>query len=121
MSVKLTYLLDGGHTIAVEVPDVKACFAAVSHCQEVFSPDACGHCDAKFGTGKATVRYKHRTTKENHKFYELVCSKCGWEMGLGQKKEGGALFPRGEWKEPYQGGSYDKPPNPEPDNSDLPF
>lgn len=92
----------GDHELEVPVKDSREAFAQMSALQEVFSPNCCGNCGARFGE-KAQVLYGHRTSREGHDYYELSCSACGWRRRLGQRKSDGALFPR-EWEEPYQGG-----------------
>lgn len=96
----------GSHEVEVDCKDTKAIFEQMSRLDEIFSPNCCGNCSKAFST-EAQVKYRHRTSREGHDFYELECSSCGWSLKLGQRKSDGGLFPRKEWEPPYQGGGGD--------------
>jgi hypothetical protein len=79
---------NGRLTIEVEGADVKAVFEGVAQAQEIFDAQhQCGCCKSKY------IRYGFRQV-DSYKFYELRCNSCGAAFSFGQKKEGGALFPK---------------------------
>lgn len=72
--------------IAVE-GDAKACFAELASAAEVFGQSSCGKC------GSEHVVPVSREVDGNT-YYEMKCKACGACLSFGQRKVGGALFPR---------------------------
>ena len=72
--------------IAVE-GDAKACFAELASAAEVFGQSSCGKC------GSEHVAPVVREVDGNT-YYEMKCKSCGACLSFGQRKVGGALFPR---------------------------
>ena len=71
--------------VTAETP--KDLVAQIADIQEVFDAEtACGIC------GSVNIRLSHRVVESYH-FYELACP-CGGQFAFGQKKQGGALFPK---------------------------
>lgn len=73
--------------IEVEGKDVKDAFAQVAGAVEVFSHTTCGACGAP---GAVPV------VRENggNQYYEMRCRGCGACLSFGQRRDGGALFPK---------------------------
>jgi hypothetical protein len=88
----------GKTAITVEAEGQKELFKEVGFFSEL--PCKCGSCKSE------NITLSHRKIK-NFDFYSVVCMDCKHEFALGQKKEDGSLFPKGEWKPPYtrDGGS----------------
>lgn len=88
----------GGSEIAVAGKDLKEIIEQASIFYEL--PQECGLCQCKH------LGFRHRRT-DDYDFFEQVCLECGATYSLGQKKEGGGLFPRGnkdtgEWEPKYE-------------------
>lgn len=80
------------YDIEVEGKDTKDCFAQISGAIEVFGSTGCGACGA---SGAAPV------VRENggNQYFEMRCRNCGSCLSFGQKRDGGALYPRRKDKE----------------------
>jgi uncharacterized C2H2 Zn-finger protein len=84
----------GSYVIEVEGAGARECFASLAESAEVFGK-ACGACGST--NVVPVVRQRDGIT-----FYELRCLDCGAVLAFGQRRDGGALFPRrkdkaGEW------------------------
>jgi formate dehydrogenase assembly factor FdhD len=77
-------------TVIVTLEADKQCelFEELATVQEVFGQTNCGAC------GSDQLQYVVREDKEENKYYELKCRKCGCKLAFGQHKKGGSLFPR---------------------------
>ena len=95
--MKATYKSANGRLLFEVLGETtKDLFAGVANLQEVFdAEESCGCCN------QTDIRYSHRTV-DDYQFYELVCRACGAQFQFGQKKKGGALFP----KRKAEDGSY---------------
>lgn len=73
--------------IEVEGKDIKDVFVQMAAAVEVFGNTTCGNCDSQ-----RTVP----VVRENagNMFHEMRCIDCGATLGFGQRREGGALFPK---------------------------
>lgn len=71
-------------------------------------PTHCGAC------GKDNIAFSHRQA-QGYDFYAIRCRSCGSEFALGQKREGGALFPKGPWEHPQRGVSRQEEVGPPPE------
>lgn len=92
--MKVVYQV-GSTTVEVEGKDAKECFTQLSAALEVFRHTQCGAC------GSTEVVPQVRERDGNH-YYELRCTACRAELGFGQKKADGSLYPRrkdknGQW------------------------
>jgi len=67
--------------------DTKSCFAELASAAEVFGQSTCGAC------GSELVAPVMREVDGNT-YYEMRCQSCGSTLAFGQRKQGGALFPR---------------------------
>jgi hypothetical protein len=77
----------GNVQVEVEGKDVKDAFAQLATAVEVFGQQHCGACSSE-----AVVPVVR--TKDGNTYYEMRCKECGATLAFGQKREGGALFPR---------------------------
>lgn len=73
--------------IEVEGKDTKDVFAQLAGAAEVFGNGVCGNCESQ--RTMPVVRENAGNT-----FYEMRCLDCGAVLGFGQKRDGGALFPK---------------------------
>lgn len=81
---------NGRLTFELQAEDTKGLFRQISEVQEVYDAEsACGLC------GCTALRYLARKV-EDYDFYELACTNmdCRATFEFGQKKKGGALFPK---------------------------
>ena len=79
--------------VQIEVDgDTKSCFAELAAAAEVFGNPSCGSC------GSEQVVPVVREVDGNT-YYEMRCQSCGCTLGFGQRKVGGALFPRRKGKD----------------------
>lgn len=81
---------NGRLTFELQAEDTKGLFRQISEVQEVYDAEsACGLC------GCTSIRYLARKV-EDYDFYELACTNidCRATFEFGQKKKGGALFPK---------------------------
>lgn len=78
--------------IEIEGKDTKDVFAQLAGAVEVFGHTTCGACGV---TGATPV------VRENggNQYYEMRCRSCGACLSFGQKRDGGALFPKRKDKE----------------------
>lgn len=92
----------GNSVISISGKDEKDLIEQVSFFEEL--PCECGKCQSK------NLGFRYRRAKD-YDFYELRCKDCRATFALGQKKEGGGLYPRGsqerdhegEWEAEYKG------------------
>lgn len=79
--------------ITVEEEAVNDLFEGLSHAQEVFEQEKCGHC------GCTDLRFVTRQDEEDNKYYELHCTagKCRARLPFGLAKKGGNLYPKKRW------------------------
>lgn len=99
MPVSTRIKVGSSMVITVQGKDEKDLIEQASFFGEL--PCKCGRCDS------GELAFKYRRT-DDYDFYELVCKACEATYALGQKKEGGKLYPRGnketgEWDEKYVG------------------
>jgi hypothetical protein len=73
--------------IEIEGKDIKDAFAQLAAATEVFGNNVCGACDSP--RTRPIVRERDGNT-----YYEVKCLDCGSVLAFGQKREGGALFPK---------------------------
>lgn len=87
----------GNMALVVEGDEPKELFKQLGFFANL--PCSCGHCHEE------KIVPSHRNIK-GFDFYFLKClnPECGYEFAFGQTKEGGHLFPKNEWKAPYQRG-----------------
>lgn len=78
--------------VEVEGKDTKDAFGQLAGAIEVFGNTACGACGAP---GAVPVVREN----DGHQFHEMRCRQCGAVLAFGQKKDGGALFPKRKDKE----------------------
>lgn len=73
--------------VEVEGKDSKDCFTQLAASIEVFANTHCGAC----GTPGAVP-----VVRENggNQYFEMRCKNCGACLSFGQKRDGGALFPK---------------------------
>lgn len=76
-----------GFDVEVEGKDTKDCFGQIAQAVEVFGHTACGACGAPGAVPVVRER-------DGHNFFEMRCKGCGACLAFGQKKDGGALFPK---------------------------
>lgn len=67
--------------------DAKSCFSELAAAAEVFGQSSCGACGSE-----AVVPVVREV--DGNTYYEMRCNSCGCTLGFGQRKVGGALFPR---------------------------
>lgn len=86
MKVKFGYS-DSPVTIEVEGQDTKEVFMQLAAAQEIFDQPECGAC------GEKNLRF---IVRENggYTYFEVGCVACNARLAFGQKREGGALFPK---------------------------
>lgn len=79
--------------ITVEEEAVNDLFEGLSHAQEVFEQEKCGHC------GCTDLRFVVRQDDSDNKYYELHCTavKCRARLPFGLAKKGGNLYPKKRW------------------------
>jgi len=108
-----------GSSLTISVPgvDIKQLFKDVSFWTNDF-PKVCGLCKSE------NIAPAHRVA-QGFDFYSAKCGGCGAEYSFGQAKEGGHLFPKREWKPPFQrdGEQSHQPTSsaPAPDESDIAY
>lgn len=83
---------DANFEVTFEGKDCKDIFEQLANFQEVF-----GHKTKDGGLG----RYSVRQDKEGNNYYELVDAKTKTRLQFGQRKKGGALFPK-KWVPLYE-------------------
>lgn len=83
----------GAHLIEVHAPNMTEAIQASSLLAEL--PTECGLC-------QATDLGLHHREAQGYQFYGIRCRRCGAEYPFGQRKVGGALFPRGPWAHPHR-------------------
>ena len=85
--------LAGKLTFEVTGESPKEVFGQIGDILEVFDAEhKCGMCQSP------DLAPAHRVA-QTYNFYELVCKGCGARFSFGQKKVGGALFPKRRDKE----------------------
>jgi len=67
--------------------DTKSVFGELASAAEVFGNSICGQC----GSGNVVPVVRE---VDGNTYYEMRCTSCGCTLGFGQRKVGGALFPR---------------------------
>lgn len=79
--------------ITVEEDATNDLFEGLSHAQEVFDQEKCGHC------GETNLRFVVRQDDKDNKYYELHCTqgKCRARLPFGLAKKGGNLYPKKRW------------------------
>lgn len=86
--MKVSFLVRPELLIEIEEKSQKGLFEALAEAQEVFGEKVCGKCK---GTD---LKFSVRTNKDEDKFYEIVCQKCGARLSFGCHKKGDTLFPK---------------------------
>ncbi len=76
-------------TFEFESPGVKEAFEDIAAVQEIFEQDVCGNPNC----GSTNLRFSKRDIEGNG-YYEVVCKDCDHKLAFGQRKVGGALFPK---------------------------
>ena len=82
----------GTFAVEVEADNVKDAFADLAGVAEVLCNNVCGACDSK------EVRPAIRVFDGNT-YYAMQCRSCGAELGFGQTKATGSLFPKRKAKD----------------------
>ena len=83
--------LGGRITFEVTGETPKDVFAQIGDLMEVFDAEhICGLCNS------SDIRLGHRKAGAGgvYDYYELRCNHCGAQFSFGQRKQGGALFPK---------------------------
>jgi hypothetical protein len=85
--LKVTAKTPFGEVLEFEARNPIEAWDVVASVAEVFLKEPCGKC------GSEDV---HRILRkvQDYTFRELVCSDCGAVLGLGERKDGSAIFPR---------------------------
>ena len=78
--------------VEVEGKDTKDCFGQLATAIEVFANTHCGSCGAPGAVPVVRER-------DGNQYHEMRCKNCGAVLAFGQKKDGGALFPKKKDKE----------------------
>jgi hypothetical protein len=88
MSLEIHYKSPNGRYQAKFSGDHKEIFEQQAAFEEIFCNNtSCGKCDSE------DTRLNVREVDGN-KYYQRVCNKCQYSFSFGQKKKGGALFPK---------------------------
>lgn len=77
----------GNVGVEVEAKDTKDAFSQLAGAVEIFGNQHCGACNSDAVV--PAVRQRDGNT-----YYEMRCTQCGAALAFGQKRDGGALFPR---------------------------
>lgn len=76
--------------VTTEADKQTTLFEQLASLQEVFGQEKCGKC------GCTNLQFSVREDADENKYYELKCTnlQCRAVLAFGQRKKGGALFPR---------------------------
>ena len=82
--------LNCGNGVWLEVSGgtIKEVFKELADYQQIFGEKLCGQCRS------TDLVFDHRTDTEGHDYYSVKCTACGAQLGFGQNKTGGGLFPK---------------------------
>jgi hypothetical protein len=79
--MKAQYKLKGGKiVIEVEAEKMTDLFESLTHIEDVFGNEKCELCQS------TEVKYVVRQNKDEDKFYEMQCTKCGGKLALSVNK-----------------------------------
>lgn len=80
---------DARYSVQFQGTDQKDLFEQVAKFEEIFCDNTvCKHCKSE--NTRLSVR-----EVESNKYFERVCTGCGYRFSFGQHKKGGSLFPKG--------------------------
>jgi len=96
MVIHVKKTLASGIEIGIEAPDPRRAFYILAVLEEALGETVCGHC------GSPEIKMEHRTHDSND-FYSYRCSKCSYQLDMGQPKATKTLFP----KRTLPDGTYD--------------
>jgi hypothetical protein len=86
--MKISFRVRPELLIEIEERNQKDVFKALAEAQEVFGEKCCDKCKSN------DIKFVVRENKDEDKFYELVCQKCGARLSFGCHKKGDTLFPK---------------------------
>lgn len=81
--MQIIYRPDATLQFTIDSPDFQGAIAQIGKIQEIFVGHSCGYC------GGRDLKYRVRTTKDQQKYYELVCQnpKCGAFLWIHEHKK----------------------------------